>query len=279
MKGIILNNKFNDLLQKMNIKNMKSYDLSIRQEFSEKQTNSFGVPKASAHPFKIDNFVGDTNQGGSCNFDEIKIIPHCNGTHTECIGHILNSRDTILDLLDDVFVPALLITCEPISFEKNTDSYIPRLDKGDILITKAELEKQIGDFSLNNYLQDKALIIRTNPNNESKKYQDYNTIPSPFFTNDAMKYIYELGIKHLLVDLPSIDKAYDDGMLSNHRIYWDVELGVKEKAYSKTHQKTITEFIYVADEISDGEYLLNIQIAPFNLDASPSRPIIFYLEK
>jgi len=251
----------------------KFYDLSIKQEFSNEQTNSFGVPKATAKPFQIDNFVGDTNQGGSCNFDEIKIIPHCNGTHTECIGHILNTRDSIVDLLDDVFVQALLISCHSVSPDKNKDKYIPNITSDDLLITKAELESKIG----NNNLVGKALIIRTIPNPDSKQIRDYNESPSPFFTNDAMKYIYDLGVKHLLVDLPSVDKAYDDGMLSNHRIYWDVELGVKEKAYSKAHHKTITEFIYVAEKIKDGEYLLNIQIAPFNLDASPSRPIIFEL--
>lgn len=262
-----MNNKILDF--NMNIR--KFYDLSIKQEFSEQQTNSFGVPKATAKPFQIDNFVGDTNQGGSCNFDEIKIIPHCNGTHTECIGHILNSRDSIVDLLDDVFVQALLISCYSVSTEENTDKYIPYIKSDDLLITKSELKKNIKDYDL----VGKALIIRTIPNPDSKQIRDYNQSPSPFFTNDAMQYVFDKGVKHLLVDLPSIDKAYDDGMLSNHRIFWDVELGIKEKKYSKEHHKTITEFIYVNDEIHDGEYLLNLQIAPFDLDASPSRPIIF----
>ncbi len=41
---------------------------------------------------------------------------------------------------------------------------------------------------------------------------------------------------------------------------------------------TITELIYVPDHVPDGEYLLNLQIAPFNADASPSRPIIFPID-
>jgi hypothetical protein len=36
--------------------------------------------------------------------------------------------------------------------------------------------------------------------------------------------------------------------------------------------------IYVPDEISDGEYLLNLQIAPFVSDASPSRPVLFKIK-
>ena len=40
-----------------------------------------------------------------------------------------------------------------------------------------------------------------------------------------MEYIVELGINHLLVDLPSIDRIYDEGKLANHRIFWNVEPG------------------------------------------------------
>jgi len=37
---------------------------------------------------------------------------------------------------------------------------------------------------------------------------------------------------------------------------------------------TITELIYVPNEVLDGAYLLNLQIAPFESDASPSRPLL-----
>ena len=32
--------------------------------------------------------------------------------------------------------------------------------------------------------------------------------------------------------------------------------------------------IYVPNEIEDGEYLLNLQIAPFESDCAPSRPLL-----
>nr|MDQ3322374.1 hypothetical protein [Acidobacteriota bacterium] len=38
---------------------------------------------------------------------------------------------------------------------------------------------------------------------------------------------------------------------------------------------TITEMIFAPDSISDGAYLVNLQIAPFIADAAPSRPILF----
>jgi hypothetical protein len=33
--------------------------------------------------------------------------------------------------------------------------------------------------------------------------------------------------------------------------------------------------IYVEDAISDGSYILNLQIASFENDASPSKPILY----
>ena len=39
----------------------------------------------------------------------------------------------------------------------------------------------------------------------------------------------------------------------------------------------MTEFIFVDDDIADGRYLLDIQIAPFAADAAPSRPVLYPL--
>ena len=90
-----------------------------------------------------------------------------------------------------------------------------------------------------------------------------------------MQYISELNVKHLLVDMPSIDRIYDEGKLSNHRIFWNVEQGSFETNKKSRINNTVTELIFVSNEIEDGEYLLNLQIAPFAADASPSRPILF----
>jgi hypothetical protein len=75
--------------------------------------------------------------------------------------------------------------------------------------------------------------------------------------------------------MPSIDRIYDEGKLSNHRIFWNVEPGSFELKEDSRLNNTITELIYVPNEVEDGEYLLNLQIAPFASDAAPSRPVIF----
>jgi hypothetical protein len=41
---------------------------------------------------------------------------------------------------------------------------------------------------------------------------------------------------------------------------------------------TITELAFVPDDVKDGLYLLNLQVAPFDNDAAPSRPLLFRLE-
>ena len=121
-----------------------------------------------------------------------------------------------------------------------------------------------------------ALIVRTLPNDDGKlsRVYDENFIP-PYFAANAIEFIVECGFKHLLVDLPSIDRMFDDGKLVNHRIFWNVEQASFEINTATRINSTITELIYVPNEVADGEYLLNLQIAPFDSDAAPSRPILF----
>jgi arylformamidase len=247
-------------------------DISIPLDFNGAQPNAYGVEKASSKPCEEGKLVGDTRHGGSCNFEEIKFIPHCNGTHTECVGHITHERISIHDCLKDAFMMASLISVEPEKASETDEIYAVKLNDDDKVITRKLLENF--KFQIPNS-EAKALIIRTLPNDESKLSKIYLTEIPPFFSTEAMQFIAELGVKHLLVDLPSIDRIFDEGKLSNHRIFWNIEQGSFEVNDASLIENTITELIYVPDEIADGEYLLNVQIAPFMADASPSRPILF----
>ena len=53
-----------------------------------------------------------------------------------------------------------------------------------------------------------------------------------------------------------------------------VEPGSREVNVNTRIKNTITELIYVPNDVEDGEYLLNIQIAPFESDCAPSRPVL-----
>lgn len=251
------------------------FDLSIPLFFNGVQPNSYNVDIATSKAYEVDGFVGDTRKGGGCNFEVISLIPHCNGTHTECIGHITLERYSIHQQLKDILVPATLISVCPEESRDTRDHYAPPFSsEGDLVITRKVLVDALQKASIN-FLE--ALIIRTQPNDDSKKSRRYMDQQPPFFTLEAMEFLGSLGIRHLLVDLPSLDRTFDEGALSAHHIFWnmDKESHIPDKdAYFR---KTITEMIFVADEIKDGKYLLNLQIAPFVGDATPSRPIIFEL--
>ncbi len=251
-------------------------DISIPLEFYGEQPNAYDVDKASAKTFKSKQFTGDTRKGGSCNFEEYKLIPHCNGTHTECVGHISYERISVSETLKDAFIPSTLITVLPVNASETGDNYSPHKLKDDKLITLKSLEK-----SLNEYNKDffEGLIIRTLPNDDSKKSRRYSKNEPPYFSIDAMKLIKDLNVKHLLVDIPSVDRTFDEGRLTTHHIFWNVNQGSHEVDKNNYSLNTITEMIYVPDDIKDGIYMLNLQIAPFQADASPSRPVIFEILK
>ena len=252
--------------KKLEVDFSKGQDISIPLDFNGEQPNTYGVKKASSEPFKDDQFIGDTRKGGPCNFETYSFTPHCNGTHTECIGHIVNERVSILHSLNEELIPSSLISVTP---KKIKESYIPELNSDDYLISKKDLEKCLFGIDI---VFLKAIIIRTRPNSISKMKRDYMIDCPSFFSINAMKYLVGLGVQHLLIDTPSVDRLFDDGCLTAHNIFWETE---GKKNNLETKNKTITEMIYVPDAINDGKYLLNLQIPAFLSDAAPSRPIIY----
>lgn len=238
-------------------------DISIPLVFGGPQPNAYGVEPASSQACSAGELVGDTRRGGSCNFEQYSFIPHCNGTHTECVGHITHERISIRECLQDVIIPAILVTVAP-----------KAIANGDMVITRESL-RAVEAFRVNYLERPTALIVRTLPNDDSKLSRRYGDTVPPYFAADAIEFIVDEGFAHLLVDLPSIDRIYDEGRLANHRIFWDVAPGSFEIGRSSRFKSTITELIYVPGEVPDGEYLLNLQIAPFAADASPSRPLLF----
>ena len=135
----------------------------------------------------------------------------------------------------------------------------------DFIISKKQLR-----FLLGNKKRE-AIVIRTLPNTKDKLSRQYSNSNPPYLLEEAAIYLRQKGIKHLLIDLPSVDKEKDDGQLLAHHAFWNVNDKIRLDA-------TITEFIYVPNKVKDGPYLLNIQIAPFENDASPSKPILYKIE-
>ena len=109
----------------------------------------------------------------------------------------------------------------------------------------------------------------------SKRTRDYSAIQPPFFSVEGMQYLARLPIQHLLIDTPSIDRLDDEGKLTAHHIFWSMALGSHTVGQSQPSRRTITELIYVPDDVADGIYLLDLQIAPIMSDAAPSRPVLY----
>ncbi len=211
-------------------------------------------------PVEGDGFIGKVSKGGSTNFNNIQLNPHGNGTHTENVGHISEDFYNINDCLTEFFFSAALISVKPKIYHNS--EWVER----DLIIDKELLSK-----AFDNLKTCDALVIRTLPNNIDKKSINYSNTNPPYLTADAMTYIVEKGVKHLLIDLPSVDRENDHGKLMAHKIFWDYPSNPQPN-------KTITELVYVPNSVKDGNYILNIQIISLENDASPSKPILYKIE-
>lgn len=231
----------------------KPIDISIPLRAGEQNVNAWYTPPVKIEPVLMGDWVGDVNQGGSVNFRNIFFNPHGNGTHTECVGHISKENYSINQCLKTFFFIAELVTVLP---DETKD--------GDLIITKQHLENCLGDK------RPEAIIIRTLDNSISKINKQYSNTNPPYLEYTAAEWIDAIGIDHLLIDLPSVDQEVDGGKLQAHHAFWQYPHNTKL-------QRTITEMIYVPNKVYDGTYLLNLQIASFENDASPSKPVLYQL--
>ena len=251
-------------------------DISIPLRFDGAHLSVFGAPQPRREPYATESFVGDVRQGGSCNCDIYSFAAHTSGTHTECVGHISSVPIAIHEVLQDSLIPVTLITIALQTALETNDTYEPALRPHDRLITRAALEQSLHGCNPA-FLE--GVVIRTTPNGPVKFAQDYDKVRPGFFSIEGIRYLTELGVNHLLTDIPSIDRLDDEGKLTNHHIFWEVPLGHHPAVGKNYSVRTVTELIYVADNIVDGVYVLNLQIAPFMADASPCRPILYELSR
>ena len=239
--------------KKIKIDLSKPLDISIPLRASKKNANAWYIDAPKIEAVKIDEWVASVKEGAAINFNTIEFNPHAHGTHTESVGHITEKFYSINKCLKRFMFTAEVITVAPET-------------KGeDEIISKEQIK-----FLLKRKLPE-ALVIRTMPNTKDKKSRHYSNTNWPYLTEEAAQFIREKGIAHLLIDLPSVDKEKDDGQLLAHKAFWDVKGKIRTEA-------TITEFIYVPNKVEDGSYILNLQIAPFENDATPSKPVLYKIE-
>lgn len=232
-------------------------DISIPLSDTEDNPKAWYVEKPTFEPVRTANYIGSVLEGGNVNFRNVFFNPHGHGTHTECLGHITEQVYSINNTLKTFFFKAQVVTIAPTE-RKNEDG------NNDFVVLPSQIEDVIEDCE--------ALIIRTSPNSIGKKSMDYSATNPPYFDVECVALLLEKGIKHLLIDLPSVDRENDNGKLAFHHSFWEVP-------ENPNFERTITEMIFIDDNIQDGEYILNLQVAPFENDASPSRPVLYKQKK
>ena len=249
MKAIIEYNS-----RKITIDVSKPIDISIAIDMSKKNVKAWYVGAPKIFPVDFDGEIAKVSEGAVVNFNNIHFNPHAHITHTECVGHVTEKFHSVNQNLKHYFFVAEVVTVAPESSGE------------DFVISEKQLKT-----ALRNKKRD-AIIIRTLPNLKDKKSMQYSNTNPPYLLEEAAVYLREKGIKHLLIDLPSVDKEKDDGRLLVHNAFWNTAGAVRLDA-------TITEFIYVPNTVEDGEYLLNLMVAPFENDATPSKPILYKIIK
>jgi len=211
---------------------------------------AFHIPPAEIAPIHVGDFVGSVAAGSGANCEVIQFCAHGNGTHTECIGHITRERHSVNQLIRTEIMTACLVSVTP---EKRGNDWV---------ITATGLK----DSPLH---RTPAIIIRTNNISDIRGKNWSGTNPC-YFEPAAIQLLVDAGYEHILTDLPSIDREEDAGALASHHVWWQYPQNPRNHA-------SITELIVVPEKLQDELYFLNLQFAPIESDAAPSRPIVYPL--
>ena len=180
----------------------------------------FWSPYFYASPLRAGDFIGSTAQGSPANFFNININPHGNGTHTECVGHIAT---------ESYFINLLSTLHSPESINQYLSSADGRWRQGYPYDTFGVFVEPVGED---------ALIIRTLPNGDEKRTRITVQYQSAIFECRCHALYHWKGIRHLLIDLPSVDREKMKVKLA-HKAFWNYP------GDAVRHDATITELIFV----------------------------------
>lgn len=248
--------------------------LAIELDFDAPQPRHFAAPPATSARYVLGDFSGDVKLGASCNCRSITLLPHCNGTHTESVGHLTTDSEPLYTLVPAAPLPALLLSLRPSGAAGATEDSDPPPVPGDLLITRAAIQSA---WPATMPFTPRALLLRTLPNDSAKLRRDYSDIIPPYLSRQAAQELVARGIEHVVLDLPSMDRSHDQGRLTAHRIFFGLPAGSTQRADATRAHCTITEFAFMPDELRDGCYALQLQLPAFAGDAVPSRPVVFPL--
>lgn len=237
--------------------------LARELDFDGPQPTFFGAPAAASAPLQVGSFTGDIGRGASCNCHRIELVPHCNGTHTESVAHLTDAATPVHHLVPMAPIPALLLTIDLAEVPGSTESSTPAPRPGDRLLTARALQQA---WPRQLPFTPQALLLRT-------RGQWPSPDNPPFLSREAALWIVAQDIRHLVVDLPSIDRSQDEGHLTAHRIFFGLPPGSQRARDAARPTATVTELALFPAHLADGPCGVQLQLPAFSGDAVPSRPI------
>ncbi len=261
--------------------------LAIPLHFDAPGVRHFSAPPATSTALRIDDFTGDVRSGASCNCATLTLTPHCHGTHTECVGHLTAERIHVRELVPRAPLPALVLSTPVVRAADSPETTRPRPAPDDAVVTGAALQAALRAVEMRlpaapllpGSEPPLAIVIRTLPNDPAKLTRDYSDGSAPFLTLEAVGWLAARGTRHLVVDLPSLDRSHDAGELAAHRAFFGLPArGVDGPADAVRHACTVTELAFVPDEIADGVALLQLTLPEIDGDAVPSAPLLYAAE-
>ena len=247
-------------------------EIAIPQLFDGSQPNAFGLQDATQQPAQAGRWRGDVLSGSPVNCRTVTTTPHANGTHTECVGHIVRDPVVAPVTLHQTLHAAVVLSVPLERLGDCGESYRGKQQPQDAVVTARGLRDSL---AARGWLPPcSAVVVRTTPNPPAKARSRF-TQDAPYLTSEAVSWLRRQGFLHLLIDLPSIDRLEDGGSVPNHRRWWDVPSG--DRLEGAPSPRTITEWIFVPDDCIDGLYLLELGVAPWWSDAVPARPRLYPL--
>lgn len=246
-------------------------ELAISLDFNGKQPRAFGLSPARAEAVKAGDFVGDTRRGGSANCETLRLTPHGNGTHTEGVGHLTEERIALAAAASDPLMATALLTVPSRDIATVDESYGGTWAPGDRVVCAQDLQQSYGALAISDaFLGAVCIAVEA-----FDPQADHSGTNPPYLTTEAVQWLRRVGCRHLLVELPSVDRESDGGSLPNHHLFFGVEHG--KRASEQSRKRTITELIDVPQSAVDGPYALSLRFPHFQSDAAPSRPILYPL--
>lgn len=241
--------------------------LALPMRFDGSGPRHFGAPPARTWPFTTAGFDGDVRRGASCNCATIELTPHCHGTHTESVAHLLEEPFDVCEQVPLGLMPAVILHVEAVESAATTEDSQPPPRPGDHLITRAAVRAA---WPVALPFVPRALVLRTAGHAASP------TVP-PYLTRQCAEELVARGIEHLVIDLPSVDRTHDDGRLCAHRLFFGLAASGTRLAEATRSHCTITEYAAIPDTLADGPCALQLTLPRLSGDAVPSQPLVFGL--